>query len=66
VTAQFPGTTGMQVAWGYAPYFNHTFAYEIFYYGIYFYGSILLQRVYKPPTNSFRNTLSKTYVNKYF
>ncbi len=42
---------------GYAPYFNRTFAYEIYYYGIYvryfydiyFYCSILLQTVYTSP-----------------
>jgi hypothetical protein len=44
---------------GYAPYFNHTFTYEIYYneiyyneiyfYEIYFYGSILLQTVYTSP-----------------
>jgi hypothetical protein len=39
---------------GYAPYFNRTFAYEIYYcgidfYEIYFYGSILLQTVYTRP-----------------
>ncbi len=39
---------------GYAPFFNRTFAYEIYYYGIhfyeiYFYSSILLQTVYTSP-----------------
>jgi hypothetical protein len=51
---------------GYALYFKHTFAYEIYCYGIYLYSSILVRRKYKPLTNSLGNTISKKYVNKYF
>jgi hypothetical protein len=47
---------------GYAPYFNWTFANEIYYYGLYFYetyfyGSILLQAVYTSPWKILLETL---------
>jgi hypothetical protein len=45
------GEPGDEVSAGHPPYFNRTFAYEIYmyYYGIYFYSSVLLQTVYTSP-----------------
>jgi hypothetical protein len=47
---------------GYAPHFNRTIAYDIYYheiyiYDIYFYGSILLQTVYTGLKKNFLETL---------